>query len=87
MEIVTLAAPLFVGVVIGFVIAALLVMAKDRPAEDEGAASFAFEVLDRIADWRVDLSLHKTANFERDLIRMCDEAIDRAQDHELQNVI
>lgn len=82
MSAMSLIVALFVGVMFGVVITALMVMAKDRKPENEGAALFAFTVLDRIADWKVESSGGNPAFLVPSLIQMCEEAIKRAEMHE-----
>ena len=82
MSALSLISALFVGVTLGVVIMSLMIMAKDRVAENEGAAIFAEEINARIAMWGTDESAGADHQLIIDIREMCESVIERAGPYE-----
>lgn len=82
MSVVTLIVTLFLGVLLGLTLMAMLVMAKDQKAEHVGAAGLAMQIIERVNTWGSDEGPSASQEAMIEIREMCELAIDRAESHE-----
>lgn len=87
MSVVTLIVTLFLGVLLGLTLMAMLVMAKDRKSEDSGAAGLAVQIIERINTWGSDERADASQQAMIEIRDMCELAVDRAESHETSWVV